>query len=233
MPLSGLPWRPTGPPTGATGPGQDVRVIRWHHGSMTTTPRAPTFGPHTALVVIDVQNDFADRSGGLYVAGGEEVVPVVNRLVADALSAGSLVVYTQDWHPAHTPHFAQDGGLWPVHCVVGSWGAALHPDLRVEGPVVRTGTGDSDGYSGFTARDLRTGATAPTELRALLEEHQVERLVVVGLALDVCVKETVLDALHLGYPTTVVLDATRAVNVTPEDGARATAEMVQAGARVA
>lgn len=198
----------------------------------STAPTARTFDRHTALVVVDVQNDFADPSGGLYVAGGEEVVPVVNRLIADALSAGSLVVYTQDWHPAHTLHFAQDGGLWPVHCVVGSWGAALHPDLRVGGPVIRTGTGDTDGYSGFTARDLRTGATTPTELRDLLEEHRAERLVVVGLALDVCVKETVLDARRLGYPTTVVLDATRAVNVAPEDGTRAIAEMAQAGAEV-
>lgn len=190
------------------------------------------FDDRTALVVVDVQNDFADPSGGLYVQGGEEVVPLVNRLVAAAREAGALVVYTQDWHPERTPHFVTDGGTWPVHCVAGTWGAELHPDLEVAGPVVRKGTGGEDGYSGFTARDVTTGEDKATDLKGVLDERGVERLVVVGLARDVCVRETVLDARRLGYETVVVVPATRAVEVEPGDGERALQAMAEAGARL-
>ena len=115
------------------------------------------FDATTALLVVDVQNDFADPGGGLYVRDGEQVVPLVSELVGAAQNAGSAVVYTQDWHPASTPHFAKDGGIWPVHCVVDTWGAELHPQLLVQGPVVRKGTSGEDGYSGFSVRDPVTG----------------------------------------------------------------------------
>src|SRR5918999_1313891 len=91
------------------------------------------YDERTALVVVDVQNDFADPGGSLHVPGGEAVVPVVNDEVAAARAAGALVVYTQDWHPADTPHFAKDGGTWPVHCVGGTWGSDLHPRLTLDG----------------------------------------------------------------------------------------------------
>lgn len=81
----------------------------------------------TALIVVDVQNDFADPKGNLRVPGGEEVVPVVNREIDRALSAGALVAYTQDWHPPDTPHFEKDGGIWPVHCVKETWGPSFIP----------------------------------------------------------------------------------------------------------
>jgi nicotinamidase/pyrazinamidase len=99
----------------------------------------------TALVVVDVQNDFADPKGSLYVGEGERVVPLVNREIERALAADALVVYTQDWHPAQTPHFQSGGGAWPEHCVQYTWGAQLHPDLRVAGEVVRKGQGGEDG----------------------------------------------------------------------------------------
>ena len=86
-------------------------------------------GPKAALIVVDVQNDFADPKGSLYVKGGEMVVPVINEQVEAARAAGALVVYTRDWHPTSTPHFQKDGGIWPVHCVKETWGAELHPDL--------------------------------------------------------------------------------------------------------
>lgn len=187
------------------------------------------WSPQSALVVVDVQNDFADPSGGLYVAGGEQVVPVINRLIAQARQAGALVVYTQDWHPPETPHFAAQGGVWPVHCVRDTWGARLHPGLRVEGPVVRKGTGGEDGYSGFTARDVTTGQDQATGLDATLKQHAVDQLVVVGLAQDVCVKETALDARRLGYPTTVLQQATRPVNLNPGDDLAAARQMQDAG----
>ena len=185
---------------------------------------------HTALVVADVQNDFADPSGSLYVAGGRDIVPVVNEESAAARAAGALVVYTQDWHPPDTPHFAKDGGTWPVHCVAGSWGAAMVPALVVDGPVVRKGTGGEDGYSGFTVRDPESGAEAPTRLERLLRERAIERVVVVGLATDYCVKQTVLDARRLGFAVTVLTSAVRAVELRPGDGERALEDMAAAGA---
>jgi nicotinamidase/pyrazinamidase len=183
----------------------------------------------TALVVVDVQNDFADPAGGLYVAGGEQVIPVVNAEVDAALDAGAAVFYTQDWHPPVTPHFAKDGGTWPTHCVQGTWGAELHPDLRVAGPVVRKGSSGEDGYSGFHQRDPVTGQTIPTALDSLLRDADVTRTVVVGLAEDVCVKETALDAVRLGYDVIVPLAATRPVELHDGDAQRARTEMRAAG----
>ena len=193
---------------------------RAHHAGMDD---------HTALVVVDVQNDFADPGGSLYVTGGEDVVATVNALIADARDAGAAVVYTQDWHPPETPHFATSGGTWPVHCVRDTWGAELHPDLVVEGPIVRKGTGGEDGYSGFTALDVTTGERKPTELDDILRDKGIDEVVVVGLAQDVCVKATALDALRLGYETSVVLSATRPVNLSPADEAAANEEMAAAG----
>lgn len=191
-----------------------------------------TFDPTTALIVVDVQNDFADQNGSLYVDGGEQVVPVVNRLAADAVVAGGPIVLTQDWHPERTPHFVDDGGVWPVHCVRDTWGAQLHPDLLVSGPVVRKGTNGEDGYSGFTMRDPVDGTTIPTELDDMLRTAGVTSTVVVGIALDVCVRATAEDALANGYDVTVVADATRAVNLQPGDGATAIEAMQAAGIRV-
>jgi nicotinamidase/pyrazinamidase len=183
----------------------------------------------TALVVVDVQNDFADPAGGLYVSGGEEVVPVVNAEIDAAQAAGTAVFYTQDWHPAVTPHFAKDGGTWPTHCVQDTWGAELHPELRIVGPVVRKGSAGEDGYSGFSQRDPVTGQTVPTALDRLLRDAGVTRVVVTGLAEDVCVKETALDAVRLGYEVTVPLAATRAVELHDGDAVRAREEMRVAG----
>lgn len=184
----------------------------------------------TALLVVDMQNDFADPSGTLYVRGGENVVPFVNAEVGRAKQAGATIVYTQDWHPASTPHFAKDGGEWPVHCVAGTAGAALHPDLRVESDdLVRKGSGGEDGYSGFSVRDPRSGETSATALESLLRARAVRRVVIVGLATDYCVKETALDARRLGFPTTVLRAGVRPVDLQPGDGDRALAEMERAG----
>lgn len=196
------------------------------------TDRAVPYGPGTALVVVDVQNDFADPDGGLYVTGGEQVVPVVRTAIASAAAAGSPVVYTQDWHPPVTPHFVTGGGVWPVHCVADTWGAELHPDLPVQGPVVRKGTGGEDGYSGFSVRDPVSGETHATRLGSLLDDAGTRRVVVVGLAGDVCVKETALDGRRLGYDLVVPLAATRMVELEPGDGDRAVAAMTDAGVQV-
>ena len=187
------------------------------------------YDPKTALVVVDVQNDFTDRKGSLYVMGGARIVPTINGQIDEALDAGALVVYTQDWHPPHTPHFVPDGGIWPVHCVAGTWGAEFHPTLKVEGPTVRKGANGEDGYSGFTMRDPVTGDTIPTELGALLRERDIKRVVVCGLATDYCVNATAIDAAGLGFETSVLTDAVRAVNLRTGDSDRAIDEMKRAG----
>jgi nicotinamidase/pyrazinamidase len=198
---------------------------------VTIPAGARSYGDETALVVVDVQNDFADPSGGLYVQGGEAVVALVNAEIAAARDAGATVVYTQDWHPESTPHFEKDGGTWPVHCVAETWGAELHPDLDVRGPVVRKGTSGEDGYSGFTERDPVSGEPHPTQLGSLLSPD-VRRIVVVGLAGDYCVKETALDGRLLGYDVVVPLDQTRFVNLSAGDDDRAVAEMEAAGVTI-
>ena len=187
------------------------------------------FDPRTALIVVDMQNDFADPKGSLSVAGGADTIEVANAAAREAIRAGAFVVYTQDWHPEHTPHFAQDGGIWPVHCVGDEWGSAFHPALEVVGPSVHKGADGEDGYSGFTMRDATTSAEIPTELDALLRVRSIERVLVCGLATDYCVKATALDAVRLGYETTALLDGIAAVDLAAGDGDRALEEMRTAG----
>lgn len=190
------------------------------------------YDPATALVVVDLQNDFADPNGSLYVREGEVVVTVANGAIVDAEAAGSLIVYTQDWHPESTPHFEKDGGLWPVHCVHDTWGAMFHPELRVVGDVVRKGTGGEDGYSAFSVRDPLSGETASTILPGLLAERSIERIVLCGLATDFCVVESVTDARELGYPVGVIREGIRAVDRKTGSGDRAIEMMLHAGAEL-
>ena len=189
------------------------------------------YDARTALVVVDLQNDFADPAGRLAVTGGEAIIPAVNDAVRSALDAGAFVVATQDWHPESTPHFAKDGGVWPVHCVGGTWGAELHPSFEVPvgAPRVRKGTNGEDGYSGFTMRDPVSGEETSTELEGFLRDRGIERVVVCGLATDYCVRATVLDAVRLGFAVTLLGEAVAAVNLAPDDGDRALAEMAEAG----
>ena len=192
------------------------------------------YDSRTALVVVDLQNDFADPAGSLSVAGGDALVPRVNEEVRAALEAGAAVVATQDWHPESTPHFARDGGIWPVHCVAGTWGAELAPGFRLpaDAPRVRKGSNGEDGYSGFTMRDPVSGEEMATELETLLREQGIERVVVCGLATDYCVKATALDAVRLGFEVELLGSAVAAVNLEPDDGERALAEMADAGVAI-
>lgn len=142
------------------------------------------------------------------------------------------MVYTQDWHPASTPHFEIHGGKWPVDCVRDTWGADLHPDLKVVGDQIRKATGPEDGYSGFSVEHLPSGERRGTGLDDLLRARGIERIVIVGLATDYCVKETALDGLRLGCDTTVLCESVRAVELQPGDGAHALAAVSEAGARL-
>ncbi len=192
------------------------------------------YDEHTALVIVDLQNDFADAAGGLSVAGGEAIVPVVNDQLRAAAEAGALVVATQDWHPESTPHFAKDGGIWPVHCVGGTWGAELHPAFALpdHAPRVRKGTNGEDGYSGFTMRDPLTDDQTPTELEGLLRQRDITRVLVGGLATDYCVKATAIDAVRLGFEVMLLTTAIAAVDLTAGDEDRSLAEMTHAGVQL-
>jgi nicotinamidase/pyrazinamidase len=190
---------------------------------------ALSYDSTTALVIVDVQNDFADSKGNLYVSSGEEVVPVINAEIDRAKAAGALVVYTADWHPESTPHFQKDGGIWPVHCVGDTWGSEFHPDLTVDGPIIRKGTNGEDGYSGFTMQDPETKETIPTRLEGLLREKGIEKIVVAGLATDYCVKATAIDGVGAGFEVRLLTDGVRAVDLTPGDGERALEEAQKSG----
>ena len=192
------------------------------------------YRPGVALIVVDVQNDFADPRGNLSVAGGAGVIPVINREIALAHGSGALVAASQDWHPASTPHFAKDGGAWPDHCVQETWGAGFHPMLELppDATVIRKGEHGEDGYSAFSMRDPLTGETVSTALESLLRAADVTEVVVVGLATDYCVAATAQDAMLLGFATTVLTDAIAAVDLAPGDGERALAALAEAGARL-
>src|ERR1700675_106957 len=184
------------------------------------------YNERTALVVVDVQNDFADPAGSLYVREGEQIVDVVNAQISRAQAAGALIAYTQDWHPPSTPHFITGGGVWPPHCVQNTWGARLHPDLKVAPDVeaervIRKGAGSEDGYSGFSVKDTASGRIHPTLLDGLLRGHGTHALVVCGRATDYCGVETVLDGRMLGYEVVALKAGIRAVNLEVGDGDRA------------
>lgn len=176
--------------------------------------------PGDALILVDVQNDFCP-DGALPVAGGDEIVPVLNRRLAAARDRGALVIASRDWHPADHCSFREQGGPWPRHCVQDSRGAQFHPGLQLPDDVVVVSKGcspDRDAYSAFEG----------TGLDKRLREQGVRRLWIGGLALDVCVRATALDACRLGFEVHLLADATRPVD--PEAGRQTLAELRQAGA---
>ncbi|HEY7258036.1 MAG TPA: NAD(+) synthase [Gaiellales bacterium] len=176
--------------------------------------------PGTALIVVDVQNDFCP-GGALGVAGGDRLGPAI----AAAAQRAGTVVATRDLHPAGHVSFAERGGPWPPHCVAGTAGADLHPsvgDMRFDRVQDKGTDPDREAYSGFDG----------TDLAGYLRGRGVTKVLVAGLATDYCVRATALDAIREGFDTTVVTDAVAAVDVEAGDGARALAEVNAAGARL-
>jgi nicotinamidase/pyrazinamidase len=183
----------------------------------------------TALIVVDVQNDFADPEGSLFVEGAPRVLGFINDQMRSARAGKAPIIRTQDWHPESTPHFAKDGGIWPVHCVADTWGSQFHPGLMELGTIIRKGVGGEDGYSGFSLRDPESGEVTSTGLDTMLKDAGVTDVVVIGLATDYCVGATALDAVTYGFRCTVLADGVAAVNLKPGDEARTCAEMTRSG----
>ncbi len=178
-----------------------------------------------ALLVVDVQNDFCP-GGALAVPDGDAVIPVLNDWIEAAVAAGVPIYASRDWHPQGHVSFVERGGPWPPHCLQDTDGAAFHADLDLPaGAVIVTKADrpDQDAYSAF----------AGTGLAQRLQADGVRRLWVGGLALDYCVRASVLDALAGGgVEVHLILTATRPVEAKAGDGERAIAEMQAAGAHI-
>lgn len=197
---------------------------------------------NSALLIVDVQNDFLP-GGALAVNQGDEVIPVINALQEKF----SFIVATQDFHPEDHGSFAANHKgenvydeielnglpqtLWPIHCVQGSSGAEFHTDLNPIGwkAIFQKGKNSTvDSYSGFFDNARR----GDTGLGDFLQNEGIMNVFVTGLALDFCVKFTALDSVSLGFNTYLIADASRAVNLSPEDGEKAVEEMKNAGVKI-
>ena len=182
-----------------------------------------------ALIIVDVQNDFCP-GGALAVAEGDRVVTPLNRYIERFTEAGLPIFASRDWHPEKTTHFKAFGGVWPVHCVQGSFGAEFHRALKLGSSAVIVSKGmaaDADSYSSFDAVD-----PAGVGLADSLKHAGVTRIYVGGLATDYCVKQTVLDGRKLGFDVVLLKDAIRGVDLAPGDSDRALENMIAAGAQM-
>jgi len=182
---------------------------------------------NTALLIVDVQNDFCQK-GTLVVPKGDGVVTPLNKVIARARENGWPIIASRDWHPRISSHFKPFGGLWPIHCVQNSPGAEFHPKLDLKKDCFVVSKGIRFGEQGYSAFDgtLQDG----TLLGTFLKQIGVNQIIIGGLATDYCVKATVLDAVKHKLKTTVLIDACRAINIKPEDGQNAIKEMGAAGA---
>lgn len=170
-----------------------------------------------ALLIIDVQIDFCP-GGSLPIEDGDQIVPVLNEWIEAARVKEIPVYASRDWHPNKHPSFKENGGLWPVHCLQDSLGAGFHPDLNLPEETVLISKGvrfDQDQNSAFDQ----------TGLAVQLRKDGIRRLYVGGLAEDVCVLATVLDACHEGFETVLIRDATRSIS---QEGGRAARETMRA-----
>jgi nicotinamidase/pyrazinamidase len=183
-----------------------------------------------ALLIVDVQLDFCP-GGALPVPEGDLVIPVLNRYIKLFWDRGSPIFASRDWHPEMSQHFQTGGGDWPVHCVQGSPGAQLHPNLRLPEGTIVISKGTTSWDNGYSALGGVTENGTP--LTMLLRRMALDKLYLGGLATDYCVKESALEALREGFSVTLLCDAMRAVELEPGDGERARAEMTRAGAEMA
>ncbi|ARN80539.1 isochorismatase family protein [Methylocystis bryophila] len=178
-----------------------------------------SFGQDDALIVLDLQRDFC-AGGALAIAGADKIAPKINQLIDEATAAGAMVVASRDWHPKGHVSFAARGGPWPEHCVAGSEGAKFHAQLCLPDNALIVTKGadlDKDQYSVFDE----------TGLVEQLHGRGTRRVFLCGLALDVCVRASALQAVQAGFETHVMLSATRPI--TQAGGEATIREMTNAG----
>ena len=178
-----------------------------------------------ALLLVDVQNDFCP-GGSLAVRGADEIIPVLNKYIAQFRTQNLPIFASRDWHPPTTKHFQAYGGTWPVHCVQDTPGAAFREGLALDGVrVISKGMNpEMDSYSAFQGFDAEGHS-----LGDVLTKLGVTELFVGGLATDYCVKASAIEAYQLGFVTKFLLDGSRAVELTPGAGTRAIEELVRLG----
>jgi len=183
------------------------------------SPTLSMLQPDDALVVVDTQRDFCP-GGKLPVPDGDAVVPVLNRWIEAARRSGSHLIFTRDWHPRGHCSFDEQGGTWPEHCVQDDPGTEFHPELEVpdDAWVISKGTApDRDAYSPFQEFDFTRR----------LHERGVKRLWVGGLTLEICVRQTLLDAAEAGFGAFLIREATRPIR--EEAVEEVTSELLRAG----
>jgi nicotinamidase/pyrazinamidase len=181
-----------------------------------------------ALLIVDVQNDFCP-AGALAVPEGDKIVPAINKYIKIFQKKKAPILATRDWHPVRTRHFKDFGGIWPVHCVQNTRGAAFHPKLKLPKNAILLYKGmdpQKDAYSAFQAEDAR-GAKLPKLLGLL----GVKELYIAGLATDYCVRFSARDALKQGFKVKILTDAVKGVNLKPRDSEKAIKEMLRSGAK--
>lgn len=183
---------------------------------------------HSALLVLDMQNDSVGPAGSIYIRGAEGLVSYINQCISDAQEQQAPVLYSQEWLPPDSPHF----DIWPAHCVAGSWGAELAEGLFIDtGSVVRREPGKKDYHSAFATREPDSRALVATGLDRLLREREIRRLVIVGISLDHAVATTARDARGLGYVVDVDLAGTLARDADTASLERLRAELADSGVR--
>ncbi len=181
-----------------------------------------------ALLIVDVQNDFCP-GGTLGVPEGDKIVPVINKYIRIFTQKKLPIFATRDWHPVRTKHFKDFGGLWPVHCIQSTQGAAFHPNLKLPKEVILLYKGmdpEEDCYSSFSAQDL-----SGQPLFKLLKRMAIKEIYIAGLATDYCVKFTAMDALKHSFKVKILTDAIKGVDLKPNDSAQAIKKITKMGAK--
>jgi len=184
--------------------------------------------PKKALLIVDVQNDFC-LGGTLAVPEGDKIISNLNKYIRFFSKSKLPIFASRDWHPIRTKHFRDFGGVWPVHCIQNTRGAAFHPELNLPKEVILLYKGadpQKNSYSVFQAEDLRG-----QPFFNLLSGLGVKEIYIAGLATDYCVKFSALDALKKGFKVKLLMDAVRGVDLKPDDSKKAIEKMVKHGAK--
>jgi len=181
-----------------------------------------------AFIIVDVQNDFCP-GGALGVPAGHKILPAINKYIKIFSKADTPVFATRDWHPVKSRHFKDFGGVWPVHCIQNTKGAAFHPDLKLPEKAILLYKGmdpDKDCYSAFCAEDA-----SGSSLFDWLKRLDVKELYIAGLATDYCVKFTAINAIKQSFKVKILVDAIQGVNLKPDDSEEAIKKIIKMGAK--